>query len=116
MKKSLVSLSTFAVLTVALAVPTFAATDVNTVKETNSQVLLIKPAVDAVKGGPPVRLYSDSKNVFYTSETRGYHVYSRGEAPNLTWYLQVDPDAPNTGWITERYPNGVKREHKVNAY
>ncbi|MGG0756045.1 hypothetical protein [Brevibacillus laterosporus] len=103
MKKLLVSLSTFAVLTGALAVPTFAATEVNTAKETNSQVLKIQPNLSVKRGGNTA-LYT-SPFTSYTVEGRGLHVAKI----DGTWYLFADSDARN-GDLYEYY-NGslIKR-------
>ncbi|MBA4535172.1 hypothetical protein [Brevibacillus halotolerans] len=87
MKKLLVSLSTFAVFTGALAVPTFAATEVNTVNKTNSQVLLVKPAFDVNRGGI-VSLYSVGIG-YYEVYGYGLSVYKQGG----TWYLNASPNA-----------------------
>ncbi|AYK05270.1 hypothetical protein [Brevibacillus laterosporus] len=96
MKKLLASLSTFAVLTGALAVPTFAATEVNTAKETNSQVLKIQPNLD-VRDNGKVALYS-SPFTSYTVTGKGLSVSKEGG----TWYLKADKGAEN-GWLKEYY-------------
>ncbi|MDN9011220.1 hypothetical protein [Brevibacillus laterosporus] len=96
MKKLLASLSTFAVLTGALAVPTFAATEINTAKETNSQVLKIQPNLDVSDGGK-VALYS-SPFTSYTVTGDGLYVTKLGS----TWYLIADKGAKN-GWLKEYY-------------
>ncbi|MBG9772970.1 MULTISPECIES: hypothetical protein [Brevibacillus] len=96
MKKLLASLSTFAVLTGALAVPTFAATEINTAKETNSQVLKIQPNLDVSDGGR-VALYS-SPFTSYTVKGDGLYVAKLGS----TWYLIADKGAEN-GWLYEYY-------------
>ncbi|AIG25128.1 hypothetical protein EGH10_10620 [Brevibacillus laterosporus] len=103
MKKLLASLSTFAVLTGALAVPTFAATEVNTAKETNSQVLKIQPNLSVKRDGN-TSLYT-SPFTSYTVEGHGLHVAKI----DGTWYLFADRDARN-GDLYEYY-NGsqIKR-------
>ncbi|AKF94709.1 hypothetical protein [Brevibacillus laterosporus] len=98
MKKLLASLSTFAVLTGALAVPTFAATEINTAKETNSQVLKIQPNL-----GVP----SDGRVSLYSSPFTSYTVTGKGlsvEKIGGTWYLKASKDA--TGGILHEYYNG----------
>ncbi|MED1663246.1 hypothetical protein [Brevibacillus laterosporus] len=98
MKKLLASLSTFAVLTGALAVPTFAATEINTAKETNSQVLKIQPNL-----GVP----SDGKVSLYSSPFTSYKVEGYGlsvEKIDGTWYLFSSKYA--TGGTLYEYYNG----------
>nr|WP_276564964.1 hypothetical protein [Brevibacillus halotolerans] len=102
----LASLSTFAVLTGALAVPTFAATEVNTAKETNSQVLKIQPNVSVTGGG---------KEPLYTSPATHYTVEGDGlkvKKVNGTWYLFATKSATR-GYLSE-YKNGkLERVHDV---
>nr|WP_205828505.1 hypothetical protein [Brevibacillus laterosporus] len=102
----LASLSTFAVLTGAVAVPTFAATEVNTAKETNSQVLKIQPNVSVTGGG---------KRALYTSPGTHYEVEGDGlrvAKVNGTWYLFATKSATR-GYLNE-YNNGkLARVHDV---
>ncbi|QDX93177.1 hypothetical protein C2W64_01184 [Brevibacillus laterosporus] len=112
MKKLLVSLSTFAVLTGVLTVPvpTFAATEINTVKETNSQVQLIKPAFDVIKGGM-VSLYSPGVG-WYEVDGRGLWVAKQGGQ----WYLFASSDASN-GTVTAYDTNGkFIQTYQVNVH
>ncbi|AKF93456.1 hypothetical protein [Brevibacillus laterosporus] len=106
MNKLLASLSTFAVLTGALAVPTFAATEINTAKETNSQVLKIQPNV-SVTGGGKVALYS-SPATSYTVEGDGLRV----EKIDGTWYLFAAKSAKR-GYLNEYYNGKFERIHDV---
>ncbi|OAJ73355.1 hypothetical protein AYJ08_00870 [Brevibacillus sp. SKDU10] len=105
MKKLLASLSTFAVLTGALAVPTFAATE-NTAKETNSQVLKVQPNVDVTGGG---------KTALYSSPATSYTVSGDGLAVSKvgsTWYLYASKSATR-GYLYEYYNGNLERIHDV---
>nr|WP_275441597.1 hypothetical protein [Brevibacillus laterosporus] len=93
----LASLSTFAVLTGALAVPTFAATEVNTAKETNSQVLKIQPNLGVPSNGK-VALYS-SPFTSYRVEGSGFSV----DKFDGIWYLYADKFTKGPGWLYEYY-------------
>ncbi|TPG89936.1 hypothetical protein EEL32_04720 [Brevibacillus laterosporus] len=113
MKKLLVSLSTFAVLTGVLTVPvpTFAATEINTVKETNSQVQLIKPAFDVIRGGE-VTLYTDDNIKYYEVDGYGLKVGFK----NGSWYLSAQSDA-RSGTVTAYNKAGyVIRSYQVNVH
>lgn len=109
MKKLLASLSTFAVLTGALAVPTFAATEINTAKETNSQVLKIQPNLGVPSGGW-VSLYSSPFTSYRVTGT-GFSVEKIGD----TWFLNASESATK-GTLFEYYNGKFEKSFPINVW
>ncbi|MDN9012161.1 hypothetical protein [Brevibacillus laterosporus] len=113
MKKLLVSLSTFAIFTGALAVPTFAATEINAEKETNfSKVSQQLNPIFKVTKGERVPLYNKIEGVYYTTnDEENFYPYKSGG----NWYLLVSNNPPKHGKLFENYPDGRKRTFVIEV-
>ncbi|WPS86217.1 hypothetical protein SMD22_17050 [Brevibacillus halotolerans] len=113
MKKLLLSLSTFAIFTGALAVPTCAATENNAEKETNfSKVSPQQSTTFRVTKGQKVLLYSKTSGVYYTTnDEENFYPFKDGG----NWYLLVSLNPPKYGKLYENYPDGNKKTFVIEV-